>query len=383
MGSAYTPGLKVTRSTTVVKERRLPILGEVLVEKGQRVEAHDLVARTMLPGIPTTLNVAQRFNYDVSMREEIELLKDLMVVKEGDNVNEGDLIAEKPGFLGLKFLATKVTSPVTGVIDLLSEITGQLIIRQPPIPIEMEAYIPGEVIEVVPEEGVLIQTQAALVQGIFGVGGERYGEIKVISKDPADVLTAEEIDSSCKDRIIVGGSLVTLDALRKAGEVGAIGIVVGGVIDVDLVEYLGYDIGVAITGTEDIPITLVLTEGFGEIRMADKTFEMMKDLNGQMASINGATQIRAGVLRPEIVVENVGEDIAQEDAYVASSGMQPGTLIRIIRAPYFGKIAEVTELPPELQQVESETMVRVLFAKLVDGGEIVRVPRANVELIEG
>jgi len=382
MGSAYTPGLKVTRSSRVSKERRLPLLGDVLVEKGDRVEAHDLVAKTMLPGDPSTVNIAQRFNYDVSMREEIERLKDLMVVKEGDTVKEGDLIAEKPGFLGLSFLATKVTAPVAGVIDTLSEITGQLIIRKPPVPIEVEAYIPGEVVEVIPEEGVIIETQAALVQGIFGVGGERYGEIKAISSSPADVLDAKDIDDSCKDKIIIGGSLVTLDALNKAGEVGATGIVAGGIIDTDLVEYLGYDIGVAITGTENIPITLVLTEGFGEIRMADKTFEMLNELDGKMASINGATQIRAGVMRPEIVVENVGEAVSEEEDVIDTAGMQEGTLIRIIRAPYFGKIAEVTELPPELQQVESETMVRVLFAKLKDGGDVVRVPRANVELIE-
>jgi len=76
MASAYTPGLKVTRSTRVRKIRRLPLLGDVLVEKGTRVEPHDLVAKTMLPGEPTTINVAQRFNYDVSMREEIERLEE-------------------------------------------------------------------------------------------------------------------------------------------------------------------------------------------------------------------------------------------------------------------------------------------------------------------
>ena len=202
----------------------------------------------------------------------------------------------------------------------------------------------------------------------------------VVADSPDQVLNADMITPACKDKIIVGGSLVTAEAMRKAGTVGATGIVVGGIIDVDLIEYLGYDIGVAITGTEDIPITLILTEGFGEIRMATKTFNMLKDLNGQMASINGATQIRAGVMRPEIIVAN---DNAYIDSIssVAEGGMTKGTLIRIIRAPYFGQIATVDSLPPELQKVESETKVRVLFAKLQDGS-IVRVPRANVELIE-
>jgi len=85
-------------------------------------------------------------------------------------------------------------------------------------------------------------------------------------------------------------------------------------------------------------------------------------------------------MRPELIVENPGEEVV-EDNQIDANGMGEGTLIRIIRAPYFGKIATVESLPPELQAVESETMVRVLFAKLEDG-TVVRVPRANVELIE-
>jgi len=53
----------------------------------------------------------------------------------------------------------------------------------------------------------------------------------------------------------------------------------------------------------------------------------------------------------------------------------------VIREPYFGKIGEVTALPPELQKLESEAMVRVLGVKFEDGKEAI-VPRANVELIE-
>ena len=33
MANAYTPGLKVTAASTISKRRRLPILGEVLVQK--------------------------------------------------------------------------------------------------------------------------------------------------------------------------------------------------------------------------------------------------------------------------------------------------------------------------------------------------------------
>ena len=68
----------------------------------------------------------------------------------------------------------------------------------------------------------------------------------------------------------------------------------GGIIDSDLIDYLGFDIGVAYTGHEDIPVTVIITEGFGKMRMADRTFQLLKDLNGFKASINGLLRFVQG-----------------------------------------------------------------------------------------
>ena len=135
------------------------------------------------------------------------------------------------------------------------------------------------------------------------------------------------------------------------------GIVVGGFDDPDLKKLLGKDLGVAITGHEPLATTLVLTEGFGEIAMARTTFDLLKSREGMKASINGATQIRAGVIRPEIAVPVEGE-------------------------PHFGRLGKVTELPNDLRKMESESMVRVLGVRFEDGSEAL-LPRANVEMIEG
>ncbi len=146
-------------------------------------------------------------------------------------------------------------------------------------------------------------------------------------------------------------------------------------------EYLGHDIGVAITGHEDITTTLILTEGFGSIAMAARTFELLKSLEGRDVSINGATQIRAGVIRPEIIAPlDVKPDKVEE--WAQGQILDVGTHIRVIREPYFGRLGEVTKLPAELVQVESGAVVRILEAKLNDGESVI-VPRANVEIIEG
>ena len=198
-------------------------------------------------------------------------------------------------------------------METISGVSGNVGVRQPPTPIELTAYLAGTVAEVMPGEGVIVQAQGALAQGIFGIGGERVGEIHVVSPSPDADLTEADITADLAGKILIGGANVSGAALRKAADLGVKGIVVGGIVDVDLIAYLGYDIGVAITGHENIPITLVITEGFGTIAMARRTYDLLASLQGRSASINGATQIRAGVIRPEVIVP------------LPSSARSPGT----------------------------------------------------------
>jgi transcription antitermination factor NusG len=101
------------------------------------------------------------------------------------------------------------------------------------------------------------------------------------------------------------------------------------------------------------------------------------------ASISGATQIRAGVIRPEVVIplDGAGGESEEKRREAPSTGLVVGSSVRVIRVPYFGRIGKVTSLPPELQKLGSEAMVRVLGVEFEDGSSAV-VPRANVELIE-
>lgn len=374
MGTAYTPGLKVSPQTLVQRTRRLPLKGDVLVEKGQSVTPETVVARAALPGLMQSVKVGAQLGVDA------DEVPGLLTVKEGDVVEKGHILAKTQSFFGM--FKSDVKSPLAGTVETISGVSGNVGIRQASIPVDLTAYVSGRVAEVMPGEGVVVETEGALVQGIFGIGGERVGDIHVVSPSPESDLGEADITASLAGKIVVGGANVSGAALRKAADLGVKGIVVGGIIDKDLIAYLGYDIGVAITGHENIPITLVITEGFGTIAMARRTFELLKSLEGRAASINGATQIRAGVIRPEVIVPltATGATSAAKDSEGGS--LDVGTPIRIIREPYFGLLATVTALPPQLTTVDSGASVRVLDAKLPDG-RVVTVPRANVEIIEG
>ncbi|HOP08012.1 MAG TPA: hypothetical protein PLF13_12055 [candidate division Zixibacteria bacterium] len=372
MAHAYTPGLKVTEQQLVEKRRILPLKGDVVVKVGDQVEPDDVVARTHLPGNVVPLNVANKLGVPP---EDIEMM---MLKKPGDPIKAGEKIALKKSFIS--FFNSSCEATIDGTIESVSKVTGQVLQRGNPIPVEVKAYLKGEVTEVIPEEGVVVACTGSFMQGIFGIGGETTGNLIVAVDSNATVLSDKLITPEMKDKVIIGGSLVTAAALKKAIEVGACGIVVGGFDDKDLRDFLGYDIGVAITGSEDKGITLVVTEGFGEIAMAQKTFDLLKRHEGQMACINGATQIRAGVIRPEVVIP--GKSKGTEDAEKGEiQGLTIGSPIRVIRHPYFGKLGAVTELPSPLQVLESESKARVLEVEFEDGHRAI-IPRANVEMIE-
>ncbi len=376
MGTAYTPGLKVSAHTLIQRTRRLPLKGEVLVQEGQIVTPDTVVARASLPGLMQSVKVAAQLGIDA------DELPAALLVKEGDVVEKGQILAATKAFFGM--FKSEAKSPTAGVVETISAVSGNVGVRQSPLPIDLTAYLSGTVAETMPGEGVIVETQGALIQGIFGIGGERVGEIQMVSSGPELDLTEAEIVPALAGKIIVGGANISGAALRKASEVGVTGIVVGGIIDKDLIAFLGYDIGVAITGHENINLTLVITEGFGTIAMAQRTFELLKSLEGKSASINGATQIRAGVIRPEVIVPlpalpgsfKAGNNGSDE------GNLAIGTPIRLIREPYFGKLATVAALPPHLTVVGSGASVRVLEATLADGSTVT-VPRANVEIIEG
>jgi hypothetical protein len=327
----------------------------------------------MLPGNVQPINVANKLGIPP---EDIEMV---MLKKVGDPIKTGEPIAMSKTLFIFKSYAH---ATIDGTIESISRVTGQILQRGEPTPVEVKAYLDGEVTEVIPNEGVVVTCKASFAQGIFGIGGETSGILQVATTDNHSVLTEDLIRQEHRDKVIVGGALVTADALKKAISTGVRGIVVGGFDDQDLRNFLGYDIGVAITGSEEIGITLVVTEGFGEINMAEKTFELLKRHEGEMACINGATQIRAGVIRPEVVIPATGKGEVEADEEGALVGLEIGSPIRVIRHPHFGRLGKVTDLPAPLQKLESESKARVLEVEF-DGGERAVVPRANVELLEG
>ena len=372
---AYTPGLEVSIRSTLRRRRILPIPGSVLVTKGDLVKPQQIVAETFMPGDIFPINLANQLSMPPGDVPEC------VVAHVGDVIKAGDILAETKGIFGM--FKSMYRSPYNGVVETISNVTGQIILRGDPHPVNVLAFMPGTVIEIIEDQGVIIEADVSFIQGIFGIGGERFGSIVMACDSPDETLTAEKIHDYMKDSIIIGGARMTSDAIFKAIDIGVAGVISGGIDDHDLKKILGYDLGVAITGSETLGMTLIITEGFGEISMAKRTFDLLKNSAGKETSINGATQIRAGVIRPSIIIPiNDSVPIPATVADHESGILEIDSPVRIIRDPYFGKIGKVHSLPSRPQRLESGTKTRVLEV-MIENSDILTVPRANIERIEG
>lgn len=360
-----------------IHEARSPVDG--VIEFISHAYSRVLIREDAQKAAPVVIvNVARRL--DISPM----LLRAYMRYREGDEVKQGAALADAAGSLGVSYCY----APASGVVEKICTRTGTVHILRPARPTQVEAYLHGRVADVIPEKGARIETTASFIQGVFGLGFENYGPVKVVAPAPDHVVTEDDITPDLSGAVVVGGANVTLDALRKALEVGVKGLVSGGADEPDLVTLLGREIGVGITGQEDLAMTVVITEGFGTMPMSADTFEFLRAAEGRTASLNGSTQVRAGVIRPEIIIPLLGEDggaaVTLEDRLAELDGREKGeaevgSKVRIVRNPKFGQWGRIVGWPSEPVVFENEARLPAAEVELNDGSRLM-VPLADLEV---
>ena len=185
MAKAFTPGLTVSARARYRARRALPLEGEVRVKVGDRVEADTVVAQTFMEGDAFPMKVAGMLG------AQPKDLPGLMLVKVGDAVRVGQPLARSKGIFGM--MRTEAASTADGTVESVSDSTGMVIVRGPRQPIEVRAFVAGTVAEVLTREGAIVENAVALVQGIFGIGGERgdrfdgAGSTAVLFEDEGDL----------------------------------------------------------------------------------------------------------------------------------------------------------------------------------------------------
>lgn len=335
--------------------RLLPFPGEVLVEPGQRVEPMDLVGRAHIPSAIRILHVAK----PLSIREED--LKKYLVKGPGEKVGEGEVIAA----VGRWLFRRLYRAPAEGRIA--NESHGRLLLELSPSTYELRAYLKGVVRQIFPSRGVAIESSGAIIEGAWAMGKDAFGVLKLLDQGPEGRLVPEAIDMGYHGAIVVAGSGATKEGLEKAEEVGVRGLILGSLPSslLSLVSSLSFPV--------------MITEGFGEVQISRPLFSLFQQHAGREATILSGLPYEARPLRPQVIIPFLrGEE--------APSGEGPrfeeGTLVRLVREPYLGKVGYVAGLPPQKRRVEWGVQVEGVEVDLEEG-ERVFVPVANLELLQG
>lgn len=242
---------------------------------------------------------------------------------------------------------------------------------------KVRATLSGVVTGVSAQFGVDLAGEVALVQGVFGIGRETFGHLVVLPfelREPSSLSLEEE---SLDGGIVVFSGSLRPDVLKDLERRGARGAIAGSADGRDLMEYVGSYVNPASTGKEHVGIVLMLTEGFGSAPMQRKTFELLGRLAGKQVVLSGATQMRAGVMRPELLADPLPREITESENTVVD--LAPELTVRITRGRHLGKIGIIKVIPREPQIIATGAIVPVLEIELA-GGERQLVPRSNVEI---
>jgi hypothetical protein len=344
------PSLTVAADTTVVRARRLPVPGEVRVHPGEVVAPTDVVAEAEVPGPVLPLPLAGLLGCDAA--DVVRFLE----VRPGQPVRRGARLARAPGLWGIG--RREVVAPVDGVVLEVSPRSGQLLLRGRSSPVRLLAHLPGTVVRVWPGQGCALSCHGALVQGVYGVGGEVRGTLRwmQVGEGTAEAPAAPDLAG-----VVCAASVASAACVMAWAASGAVAAVLGG---------MGYE---ELAGLRRrLPnFSVVLTEGFGALPMQPRTRRLLVGCDGALACVDGTTRIRAGVVRPEVFVPAppLAADPAPRPA---------GVRVRIVRAPHAGQSGTVIERPVQPRRVENGALLPVVLVRL-DGDGPVWVPQANVE----
>jgi hypothetical protein len=339
--------------TTIRRERLLPVSGKVVVRKGQKVSATDVVAEARIAPEQMLLDIARGLG--LPPREADEYLQ----CQAGASVAQGDVLAGPVGI-------TKrvVRAPRNGRVIVAGE--GQILLELESPPYELKAGAPGIVVDLIGEQGVIIETSGALVQGIWGNGKIDFGLMLPLARTPDDLLTPDRLDVSLRGSIVLAGCCDDPQVIKAAGELPLRGLIFGS-IDSRLLR---------IAAKARFPI-LVL-DGIGRRGMNSAAYKLLTTSEKREITINAESWDHFTGRRPEVIIPLP----ASADAPILREITEfvPGQKVMIVRAPFTGLIGTLSNLPSGFSVLPNGLKTQVAEIDL-EGGDHVVVPLANLEVL--
>ena len=339
--------------TTVRRERMLPVPGRVTVRMEQKVNPLDVVAEANFGGEHLLIDAGHALG--IRAQEAQRLIQ----VKAGDMLSQGDVLARRTG-LGLQ----TVHAPASGRVILVG--AGKILMEVGAAAFELRAGMPGMVTRQIPDRGVEIKFNGALIQGVWGNGEINIGLLLPMLTSPQEALVATRLDVSLRGTVLLAGTCNDPAVLQTAGELPVRGLILGSMSPA------------LIPLASQVHYPIIVVDGFGQRPLNEIAYKLLTTSAKRETTLNAEPFDRQAGTRPEIFIPL---PVTQEPPTPNEmEKFAPDQAVRLTREPHAGMVGTLVSLPPGLVAVASGLRVAAAEVRL-DSGEQFLVPLANLEVL--
>lgn len=347
----------VIRTASIIdirRTRKLPCAGRVLVSEGDQVNAGDIIAEASLPSRMILLDIATGLG--VSPDE----VKAYLVRSIGDCLEQGDIIAQFDGTL-----SRLVRTPADG--RLVDVINGQAVVAAGELPLQVKAGMTGNVAQVIPEFGAMLQTRGSLLQGVWGNGGIAMGALHWLESSPDEPISLSALEGFESGQMLACGLCFQAALLEFAHEGGAKGFIVNALAP-ELIPTVMV-----------LPLPVVVLAGFGALPTDPVIRDLLRTNEGKSACMNASRVDLFSAQRPEVIIP-LNERMTGEGLGFQVE-VAEGCRVRILSGGKIGRSGVVVECPESPVRYESGLEYPSALIQLGEG-ETESVPLKNLVVLE-
>lgn len=346
------PVTHINPLTLIRRERISPIPGKVLVRQGQTVKASDTVVEANLSPAHLLVDVTRGLGVAATKADQY------IACKAGLAVEKGDVLAGPVGVSRRVLRAPRDgTVVVAGGGQILLDVTDTV---QP-----VKAGIPGEVTELVPKKGVVIETIGALIQGVWGNGAVDFGLLSLVARAPDHVLTPDQLEVSLRGSVALAAYCEDPEALQAAEDLPLRGLILSS-IPPALIPY-----------AQKVKIPIIVLEGFGKRPMNSAAFKLLTTNDRREVAVNAQPWDRYSGERPEIVIQLPGSIGTAPP--LDSELFSVGQTVRILRSPELGATGQISKILGPVT-FPSGLIIEAAQVRLENGEEVI-LPLTNMDVL--
>ena len=254
---------------------------------------------------------------------------------------------------------------------------------------DVRSLVAGDVEYVDGHQSVAIRTVGSRMFGIVGVGPSAEGKLVFAVSSPGEVAQPDRITSDMAKCVVVVGSSILAVTLRRLIDVGAVGVISGGIVERDVSACFvvatddrlsPWRIGPSDTGMGD---NMRPRSRSWQLKVSARSrstasrSSFLRQVEGRKVTIITTTRTSGFLARPQIV--HVSEDALDDEAPGKPVTLSAETRLRLVDQAELGISGAVAEMPRRIQRADGSTS-DVMLVSCVDG-KTRSVALNNIEII--